>query len=143
MEHLFTKLKTTGPSNEFKARSRTLILSSAQHQPQTLSVREIGMRLFRSSAAFAMAAAMIFLLAGGLSQLNRKFISPAVLSSLDPASLNKEVQNFNISIQIAQVKYYDDAPKKVAVALGATSGELQDQANRKSQLQNLLNDPSL
>lgn len=124
MEQLFTKLKTVAPSQEFKARSRSLVLSSEQNQPQPFSFREISGRVFRSGFTFAMSAAMLFLLAGGLSALNRNFISPAVLSALDPESLNKEMDNFNIQIRLAQVRYYDSSAQKVAVALGETSGEL-------------------
>ncbi len=120
-----------------------LVLSAQQIQPKPFSIREIAPRLFRSSAAFALSAAMLFLLAGGLSSLNKRFISPAVLSALDPESLNKEVANFNIQIQIAQVRYYDASAKKVEVALGETSGELQKQIDRENQLHYLLNDPAL
>jgi len=143
MEKIFTKLKTVAPSQEFKARSRMLVLSVDQNQPVELSFREISARIFRSSFTFAMSAAMLFLLAGGLSAINKNIISPAVLSALDAESLNKEVENFNIQIQIAQVKYYDSSAKKVEVALGETSGELKKQLDRDSQLHYLLNDPSL
>jgi hypothetical protein len=143
MEQIFTKLKTVAPSQEFKARSRMLVLSVAQNQPVELSIREISARIFRSSFTFAMSAAMLFLLAGGLSGINKKIISPAVLSALDAESLNKEMENFNIQIQIAQVKYYDSSAKKVEVALGETSGELKKQMDRDSQLRYLLNDLSL
>lgn len=143
MEQIFTKLKTVAPSQEFKARSRMLVLSVAQNQPVELSVREISARIFRSGFTFALSAAMLFLLAGGLSTINKNFISPAVLSALDAESLNKEMENFNIQIQIAQVKYYDNSAKKVEVALGETSGELNKQLDRDSQLHYLLNDLSL
>lgn len=143
MEQLFTKLKTVEPSQEFKARSRILVLSVPQNQPTVFSFREIAPRIFRSGFTFALSAAMIFLLAGGLSAFNKKFISPAVLSALDPESLNKEMENFNIQIRIAQVKYYDSSAKKVEVALGETSGELKRQSDRDSQLHYLLNDLSL
>lgn len=143
MEQIFTKLKTVEPSQKFKARSRMLVLSAAQNQPVEFSIREIAPRIFRSGFAFALSAAMIFLLAGGLSALDKKFISPAVLSALDPESLNKEMDNFNIQIKIAQVKYYDSSAKKVEVALGETSGELKKQLDRDSQLNYLLNDLSL
>lgn len=139
MEHLFTKLKTVEPSQEFKARSRMLVLNTPQDLPAQFSVREISVRFFRSGFTFALSAAMLFLLVGGLSAFNKRFISPAVLSALDPESLNREMENFNIQIQIAQVKYYDSSAKKVEVALGETSGEL---AGQSSQL-HYLNDPSL
>ena len=143
MEQIFTKLKTVAPSQEFKARSRMLVLSVEQNQPVEFSFREISARVFRSGFTFALSAAMLFLLAGGLSTINKNFISPAVLSALDAESLNKEMENFNIQIQIAQVKYYDSSAKKVEVALGETSGELKKQLDRDSQLHYLLNDLSL
>ena len=143
MEQIFTKLKTVAPSQEFKARSRMLVLSVEQNQPVEFSFREISARVFRSGFTFALSAAMLFLLAGGLSTINKNFISPAVLSALDAESLNKEMENFNIQIQIAQVKYYDNSAKKVEVALGETSGELKKQLDRDSQLHYLLNDLSL
>lgn len=143
MEQIFTKLKTVTPSQEFKARSRMLVLSSAQNEPISFSIREIAPRIFRSGFTFAMSAAMLFLLAGGLSAFNKNVISPAVLSALDPESLNKEMENFDIQIKIAQVKYYDSSAKKVEVALGETSGELRKQSDRDSQLHYLLNDLSL
>lgn len=143
MEQIFTKLKTVEPSHQFKARSRMLVLSAPQNQPEPFSFRVISNRVFSSGLTFAMSAAMLFLLAGGLSAFNKNIISPAILSALDPESLNKEMENFNIQIKIAQVKYYDDSAKKVEVALGETSGELKKQSDRDSQLHYLLNDLSL
>ena len=82
---------------------------------------------------------MIFMLVTGATLLNQK-LAPTVLSALDPESLNKEVENMDIQIQIAQVKYYENSAQKVEVALNATSGEI---GNYNAQLQELFNDYSL
>ena len=139
MEQIFTKYKTIEPSQEFKARSRLLILSAPQNPARGFSLQELIPQVFQSGLAFGLSAVMIFMLVTGATLLNQK-LAPTVLSALDPESLNKEVENMDIQIQIAQVKYYENSAQKVEVALNATSGEI---GNYNAQLQELFNDYSL
>ncbi len=142
MEQTFTKLKTIRPSAEFQARSKMLILSSAQNQPKPFSLAGLFPEVMQSSFAFGLSALMIFMMVGGLSLFNRKFVSPAVLSALDANSLNKEMEKMDIQIQIAQVRYYENSAKKVEVALNETSGEFFGNGTDE-RLRSLINDSNL
>jgi len=142
MEQLLTKLKTIKPNEEFKTRSRALILSS----PQTSFHPKIFRRFlttFQFSAAFSLAAAFIFLIIGGLTMLNQKLLSPAALSSLDPEKINEESEKLDIQIQLSQAKYYENSAKKIDVALNETSDELKKTINRQKELEQLLNELTL
>lgn len=140
MEQTFTRLKNIRPSAEFQARSKMLILSSEQNQPKPFTLADLFPEVMQSSFAFGLSALMIFMMVGGLSIFNQKFVSPAVLSALDEKSLNAEVADMDIQIQIAQVKYYESSAKKVEVALNETSGEF---TGNEEQLRSLLNDSNL
>src|SRR3989344_6849535 len=121
MEQTFTKLKTIQPDAGFQARSKMLVLSSAQNQPKPFSLADLFPEMMRSSFAFGLSALMIFMIVGGLSLFNQKFVSPAVLSALDANSLNKEMEKMDIQIQIAEVRYYENSAKKIEVAVGKAS----------------------
>ncbi len=139
---IFTKLKTIQPSQEFKAHSKMLILSSAQNQPKPFSLADLFPEMMQSSFAFGLSALMIFMIVGGLSLFNQKFVSPAVLSALDTNSLNNEIEKMDIQIQIAQVRYYENSAKKVEVALNETSGDFFGN-DSDAKLHNLINDSNL
>ncbi|MDE2001400.1 MAG: hypothetical protein KGI60_02415 [Patescibacteria group bacterium] len=121
MENHFTKFKTIRPDPAYTARSRGYILSAPQVAREPFSIRTALTRAFQSGAAFGLSAALIFLLASGLSLLNKEVLAPAVLSALDPQSLHSELDNLNIQFKIAQLSYYDTAPQKVAMALNEAS----------------------
>lgn len=142
MEQIFTKLKTIQPSAEFRAQSKMLILSSAQNQPKPFTLANLLPEMMQSSFAFGLSALMLFMIVGGLSLFNQKFVSPAVLSALDANSLNNEVEKMDIQIQIAQVKYYEDSAQKVEVALNETSGD-SFRNDTAAQLRSLINDSNL
>ncbi len=141
MEQTFTRLKNIRPSAEFQARSKMLILSSAQNQPRPFTLADLLPEMMQSSFAFGLSALMIFMMVGGISLFNRKFVSPAVLSALDANSLNNEIEKMDIQIQIAQVRYYENSAKKVEVALNETSGDALGDTD--AQLRSLLNDSNL
>jgi len=118
-----------------------LILSSAQNQPRPFTLADLLPEMMQSSFAFGLSALMIFMMVGGISLFNRKFVSPAVLSALDANSLNNEIEKMDIQIQIAQVRYYENSAKKVEVALNETSGDALGDTD--AQLRSLLNDSNL
>ncbi len=141
MEQLLTKLKAIEPNKEYQERSRSLILSS----PQTsLYPRLAGQFLhaLQFSAAFGMAAIIIFLVSGGAESINRA-LSPSFLSGLDPDSINQEAQTLEFQLQFSQAEYYENSAEKIEVALQETSDELKNSGNRHEQLNELLQDLTL
>ena len=142
MEQLLTKLKTIEPSEDFKNRSRALILNSPQANFRPEIFRRF-LTTFQFSAAFSLAAAFIFLIIGGLSMINQKLLSPATLSSLDPEKINEESEKLDIQIQLSQAKYYENSAKKIDVALNETSDEFKKTTNRQKELEQLLNELTL
>jgi len=141
MEQLLTKLKTIEPNKEYQERSRSLILSSPQ---TTLYPRLAGhfLHALQFSAAFGMAAVIIFLLSGGAESVNRA-LSPALLSGLDQNSIDQEAQKLEFQLQFSQAEYYANSAEKIEVALKETSDELKNAGNRHEQLNELLQDLTL
>src|SRR3989338_4632671 len=138
MEQLLKKFNTLEPNRGFKERSRSFILNS----PQKGDLRAGAFRQFfniaQFSAAFGLVAIFIFLILGGLSFINKKLISPSLLSGLDSQNLEKEVKNLDIQIQLSQAQYYEDSAEAVEVALKAASGELDKAENRNQEINKLL-----
>ncbi len=119
-----------------------LILSSEQNQPKPFTLADLFPEVMQSSFAFGLSALMIFMMVGGLSLFNQKFVSPKVLSALDANSLKNEIEEMDIQIQIAQVKYYESSAKKIEVALNKTSGDLFGNS-ADANLRSLINDSNL
>ena len=142
MEILLKKLKNIEPDREFKERSRALILNSPQASFHPRIFQRF-LEMVQYSAAFSLTAVLVFLILGGLSILNQRFLSPAILSSLDQKNLNEEEQNLDIQIQLSQADYYADSAKKIEVALKETSGELEKTKNRDKELNQLLDSLTL
>ena len=105
MENLLKKFKYIEPNPDFKARSRTLILNTPQAEFHPRIFRQF-LNTLQYSAAFGLTAIFIFLILGGLSILNKKIFSPALLSSLDPENLSAEEQDLDIQIQLSQAEYF-------------------------------------
>jgi hypothetical protein len=142
MEQLLAKLKNIEPEKEFKERSRALILNSPQSNFYPMIFNRF-LHTAQFSAAFGMAAILIFLIIGGLSILNKNILSPALLSSLNPENLNQEAENLDIQIQLSQLEYYENSAEKIEIALKETSGDLKESKDRDSQLNKLLNELAL
>lgn len=142
MENLLKKFKDIEPNMDFKARSRALILSTPQAEFHPKIFRHF-LNTIQFGAAFSLTAVFIVLILGGLSFLNKKIFSPALLSSLDTENLNAEIESLDIQIQLSQAEYFADSAKKIEVALGETSGELDKSKNRDSELNKLLDELTL
>ncbi len=142
MEQLLTKLKKIRPNEDFKNRSLALILNSPQANFHPKIFRRF-LTTFQFSAALGLAAAFIFLIAGSLSLINQKLLSPAAFSSLDPEKINEESEKLDIQIQLSQAKYYENSAQKIDVALNETSDELKKTADRQKKLDQLLNELTL
>jgi hypothetical protein len=141
MEQLLTKLKAIEPNNEYRERSRSLILNS----PQTgFYPRLAGQFLhgLQFSAAFGLAALVLFLATGGAASVNRT-LSPTLLSGVDPESINQEAEKIEFQLQFSQAEYYENAAEKIEVALRETSDELKLSGDRHEQLNALLQDLTL
>lgn len=141
MEHLLTKLKTIEPGENFKNRSRALILSSPRNAGS--KVFSDFLNLFRSKTTFALATIFVFMIIGGLSLLDQKSTSPTTLSNLDPEKINEESEKLDIQIQLSQAKYYENSAEQINVALNETSDELKKTRDRKEKLDQLINELTL
>ncbi|MDO8429825.1 MAG: hypothetical protein Q7S73_00470 [bacterium] len=142
MEDLLRKFKNIEPNQDFKAHSRTLILNTPQTEFHPKIFRQF-LNSLQYGAAFSLTAIFIFLILGGLSILNKKIFSPALLSSLDPENISAEEEKLNIQIQLSQAEYFSDSAKKIEVALRETAGEFDKSKNRGAELNKLLNELTL
>jgi hypothetical protein len=125
MEQLLTKLKNIEPSQDYKERSRSLILSSPQGSLYPKILGQLT-NTFQFGAAFGMAAVFIFLILGGLSVLNKKVLSPTLLSGVSQENISLELEKIDFQIQLSQAEYYEDSAAKIEVALNKTSQELEN-----------------
>lgn len=116
---ILQRLKAIEPSHEFKQRSLTLILDTPQNYKAPLFKNFF--RAFQFSGALVMASLLIVIILGGLSILNLKIFSPAMLASLDTNNLNEELKDMDLKLKLSEVSYYEDSLNKISVALTKTS----------------------
>lgn len=121
------KLKDIEPGHEFKKRSLTRILNTSQNYKAPIFHNFFA--AFQFSGALIMASVLIFIILGGLSVLNLKIFSPAMLASLNTEHLNEELEGLDLKIRLSEVSYYEDAPSAVSVALGDSSQNKSDRLN--------------
>ncbi|TSC96902.1 MAG: hypothetical protein Athens071426_358 [Parcubacteria group bacterium Athens0714_26] len=106
------------PDPNFARRSLALILNTPQSSTSIFSRKFFD--LIKFSAALGLATLLMVVVFGGLSIL--KTLSPTSLTSLDTDSLNKEISNMNISIQLSSnARYYDESIDKITMALTNTA----------------------
>lgn len=117
--HILKKLKETEPDKGFAERSLALILSVPQNKrvPFLSGVIEA----FQYSSAVVMASLLFVVILGGISALNNKLMSPAIMANLDDKKINEELDNLNLQIKLSEVQYYEDSFNKISVALNETS----------------------
>src|SRR3989344_699511 len=112
------------PSEEFKERSRRLILSAI---PRRLSVLEIIKQELREnlkfSLALGLASLLIFIMLGGINWGNKKQVS-----NLESEELLSEIRNIDFQIQLGEAKYFTESAEEIAALLGDIK-ETDDQIN--------------
>ncbi len=151
------KFNDIEPSEGFRKRSLTQILATPQNYRAPLFQNL--MQTFQFSGALVLASLLIFIILGGLSILNLKIFSPAMLASLDAENLNEELQGLDLNLKLSEVSYYEGSSEKVSVALSKTAqdqsqptdseiieGEVEDLNNLESDnkiLEGILNDLAL
>lgn len=142
MEQLLTKLKTIEPGQDYKERSRALILSSPQGSLYPQIFKQLT-NTFQFGAAFSLAAVFIFLILGGLSVLNKKVLSPSLLAGVNQENITLELEKIDFQIQLSQAEYYENSAEKIEVALRETSDELRAKEERKEKVDQLLDEITL
>ncbi len=142
MEQLLTKLKTIEPEQGYKERSRALILSSPQGSFYPRILQQLA-NTFQFGAAFSMAAVFIFLILGGLSVLNKRVLSPTLLSGVNQENITMELEKIDFQIQLSQAEYYENSAEKIEVALSETSDELKEKSKRDEKVDQLLDEITL
>ncbi len=113
------KFSDIEPSEGFKKRSLTQILAAPQNYKAPLFQNLL--QTFQFSGALVLASLLIFIILGGLSILNLKIFSPAMLASLDAENLNDELQDLDLKLKLSEVAYYENSDEKIGVALSKTS----------------------
>jgi len=120
IEEIIKQLKKIEPSQEYKAHSLRLILSSPQNIGNGFSIRFF--EILKFSAALSLTGILIVIsVSDSFSRFNARLLSPVLLSSLDETKIMKEAGQVDIKITIAEAKYYNDSTKKVAIALNETA----------------------
>jgi len=120
IEEAIKQLKKVEPSQEYRANSLRLILSSPQNIENKFSIRLL--EVFKFGAALSLTGAIIMIsISDSPSKFNAKLLSPVLLSSLDGEKIAKEAGQVDIKITIAEAKYYNDSTRKVAIALDETA----------------------
>lgn len=120
IEEAIKQLKKIEPSQEYKAHSLRLILSSPQNIQNKFSIRLL--EIFKFGAALGLTGLIIMIsVSDSPSKFNARLLSPVLLSSLDEEKITKEAKQVDIKITIAEAKYYNDSTKKVAIALDETA----------------------
>ena len=118
-EKVISLLRSVEPDRDFVARSKRLILATAQEPRQRFSLSFLeGVTV---QTAFAYASIIMVMFVGGVTYLKS---TPAHLSqSLNDDVLVQEVRSASFEIQIAEARYYDESADAVALALEKLAGE--------------------
>jgi hypothetical protein len=120
IEETIKQLKKIEPSQEYKARSLGLILSSPQNNGNIFSLNFF--EILKFGAALSLTGLLITIsVSDSFSRFNARLLSPVLLASLDEEKITKEAGQVDIKITIAEAKYYNDSTRKVAIALDETA----------------------
>jgi hypothetical protein len=119
MENKLIKiLKSLGniivPDEEFKKRSRRLILAIEKQSHHIQSVKTRFWESLKFSGALAMATFLIFVIFGGLAVFKIKNLSPAVLTSFNEDNLLTESEEVDFQIELREIRYYERSAQEVA-----------------------------
>lgn len=125
IEESIKQLKGIEPSQEYRAKSLRLILSSPQNAENKFSIHFFAYpirEILKLGAALSLTGLLITIsVSDSFSRFNARLLSPVLLASLDEGKIQKEAGQVDIKITIAEAKYYNDSTKKVAVALDETA----------------------
>ena len=125
IEETIKQLKRIEPSQEYKARSLGLILSSPQNNGNIFSLNFFAgsaREILKFGAALSLTGLLITIsVSDSFSRFNARLLSPVLLASLDEEKITKEAGQVDIKITIAEAKYYNDSTRKVAIALDETA----------------------
>ena len=102
------------PDQEFKKRSRSLILNLPK--PKNAILRLGIFESLQFGAAISFATILLFVLAGGLTYFIAR-VSPTLLASFDEKGLLEEASGLDFSIQLGEAKYFDDSAQQIAAVL--------------------------
>lgn len=120
IEETIKQLKKIEPSQEYKARSLGLILSSPQNNGNIFSLNFF--EILKFGAALSLTGLLITIsVSDSFSRFNARLLSPVLLASLDEEKITNEAGQVDIKITIAEAKYYNDSTRKVAIALDETA----------------------
>lgn len=122
------KLKGVQPQEDFKKRSLTLILNSPQKKEVPFLKNVV--QAFQFGGALVLASLILLIVFSS-------FHSPSQLTGLDNKNLNAELQDLDLKIKLAEVKYYEDPLNKTDVALKETVSPAKSQTDNEN-LENLL-----
>ena len=115
---ILQELKKIEPDPAFSENSRRMVLMSAP--AERLSPRRILARSLAAAGSLAMAGALIFIIAGGLSATN---LAPQ-FSSIDPMALRAEAEAIDMQINLLNVNYAEVTASTEPVALmGSKTGQ--------------------
>ncbi len=122
IEEIIKQFKKIEPSEEYKAHSLRLILSSPQKQSEIFPIRIRIFEMIKFSAALGLTGIlMIISLSDIFPTLNARLLSPVLLSNLNEEKIKNEAGQVDIKITVAEARYYNESFQKVAVALDETA----------------------
>ncbi len=103
LSKILKEIRNIEPDKNFSENSRRVVLAQLPAGP--LSPRRIFARSIAVASSVALAGALIFIIAGGLSatKLAPKF------SSIDPAALRAEAQAIDTQINLLNIDYAENA----------------------------------
>ena len=123
LEKILKTFKKLQPSEEFKARSRSLILAAQQNPKRFLGIRFSVFEFFKLGAALTLASILTFIVIGGISALK---VSPSTFTSFDQSTLSDEAESLGLKIQLGEAQYFGDSRDEVSAALEKVSKPAQD-----------------
>ena len=108
--------RSINPSEEFKTRSRRLIVTTPQNQPGIFyTIRNELLENFGFGLALGLASLLIFVILGGFSYFKTSFAPENI--TLIGEELIAEVENLDFQIQLGAAKYFEESAEEIAALL--------------------------
>lgn len=110
-------LRSIEPDQDFKHRSRSVILSTPRTSHHFPGLRIRFWEGMKFAGALSLASLLIFLIFGGLSYFSVQNLAPAILTGIDENNLLSEASAVEFQIRLNEIKYYEESVKQVTALL--------------------------
>ena len=120
MNNLFKSLrllKKIEPEVDFITHSREVVLGSSKRPLYRSLLRQQFNQVLALGLTMSLAVVLIVAM-GNISRLKLNGFSPDILANLNNKELNREKENIDFQIHLAEANYYKESTQEITMAIG-------------------------